>query len=87
MKLPYRYLVLSALVVVTAVGMTSCQRWIYWICRFNPFTWAVELVRHALYLKFDGTAFCVTLGTAIIFSVLAINGFNPQRAAGGRKPG
>ncbi len=29
MKLPYRYLVLSALVVVTAVGMTSCQSFPY----------------------------------------------------------
>jgi ABC-2 type transport system permease protein len=67
--------------------MQEASEWIYWICTVNPFTYAVELVRHALYLKFDGTACSVTLATALIFSVLAIKGFNPQRAAGGGKPG
>lgn len=65
--------------------MQEASEWIYWICTANPFTYAVELVRHALYLKFDGVAFSVTLATTLLFSVLAITGFNPQRAAG-KKP-
>jgi ABC-2 type transport system permease protein len=64
--------------------MQEASEWLYWICSSNPFTYAVELVRHALYMKFDLLAFSVTLGTTLLFSLLAINGFNPQRAAKGK---
>lgn len=61
--------------------MQEASEWLYWICSSNPFTYAVELVRHALYMKFDLLAFSITLGTTLLFSLLSINGFNPQRAA------
>jgi len=64
--------------------MQEASEWLYWICSTNPFTYAVELVRHALYMKFDLLAASVTLGTTLLFSLLAINGFNPQRAAKGK---
>lgn len=52
---------------------------LYAICRANPFTWAVELVRCALYLRIDwwsllgvGTALLVFLGAALL-------GYDPGR--------
>ena len=68
--------------------MQEASEWLFWICSTNPFTYAVELVRHALYMKLDSTALAVTGVSTLVFSALAIRGFNPQRAAStGKKPG
>jgi len=68
--------------------MQEASEWLFWICSVNPFTYAVELVRHALYMKLDSTALAVTGVSTLVFSALAIRGFNPQRAAStGKKPG
>lgn len=61
--------------------MQEASEWLYWICQINPFTHAVELVRHSLYLKFDWSSFGITLACTLFFSILAISGFNPQKAA------
>lgn len=63
--------------------MQEASEWLYWICSANPFSYAVELVRYSLYLKFNSEALSVVALTTLAFSVLAIRGFNPQRAARG----
>jgi ABC-2 type transport system permease protein len=52
---------------------------LYWACMANPFTHAVELVRFALYLRFDPLSFAVVLLALIAFGVLAVLGYDPQR--------
>ncbi|OCR24054.1 multidrug ABC transporter permease [Pseudomonas syringae] len=66
--------------------MQEASQWLYWLCAINPFSHAVELVRFALYERFNPLAAAVCLGLTIIFTVLAIITFNPQHAAV-RKPG
>lgn len=62
--------------------MRDSSEWLYWVCYCNPFTWAVELVRFSLYEKFNLLAFSITLGATLLFSLLAVAGFNPQRGLG-----
>ena len=57
--------------------------WVYQLARFNPFTYAIEWVRFALYGKDPGVAPYVVLGCALAFFVLACWGYDPQRGFGG----
>jgi ABC-2 type transport system permease protein len=52
---------------------------LYRISAANPFTHAVELVRFALYGKFEPVAFAVVLGCLVGFMVLALVGYTPSR--------
>ncbi|MCB1637793.1 MAG: ABC transporter permease, partial [Thiothrix sp.] len=52
---------------------------VYWLARINPFTHAVELIRFALYGQFNGLAFSVVLGALLVFFMLAVWGYDPQR--------
>ncbi|GLK92119.1 ABC transporter permease [Pseudomonas turukhanskensis] len=61
--------------------MRESSQWLYWLCALNPFSHAVELVRFALYERFNGLAMGVCLVLTVIFSVLAVISFNPQHAA------
>ncbi|MFC6672934.1 ABC transporter permease [Marinobacterium aestuariivivens] len=61
--------------------MREANEWLYWACILNPFTHAVELVRHALYTELNLQALCITAGTTAAFTLLALLGFNPERAA------
>jgi ABC-2 type transport system permease protein len=49
------------------------------LCRFNPFTHAVELIRFALYLELHPVSLAVTLGTLLAFFALAVVGYSPAR--------
>lgn len=49
------------------------------ICHFNPFTYAVEMIRFTLYGQFNLLAFEVTLGAALLFIVIAIIGYDPSK--------
>ncbi|MEP3275928.1 MAG: ABC transporter permease [Stappiaceae bacterium] len=49
------------------------------ICAANPFTYAVELIRFALYGQWNMTAFLWTLLAAAIFVSLALWGYDPAR--------
>ena len=60
---------------------------LYQICMVNPFTHAVELVRFALYEKFNLEAFAVVAGCAILFMVLAVLGYDPGRGLITRRAG
>jgi len=61
--------------------MREASEWLYWLCALNPFTHAVELVRFALYERFNPLAFGVCVGLYLLFSLLAVLTFNPQHAA------
>lgn len=60
----------------------SGAEWVYQIARFNPFTYAVEWVRFALYGKDPGLAPYVVLGCLAAFFMLACWGYDPQRGFG-----
>jgi ABC-2 type transport system permease protein len=52
---------------------------VYLICRLNPFTYAVELIRFALYGRIDWTSFAVVLGMTAVFTAGAIFAYDPAR--------
>jgi ABC-2 type transport system permease protein len=60
---------------------------LYKICMANPFTHAVELIRFALYEKFNLEAFAVVGGCAVAFMVLAVLGYDPGRGLIARRAG
>ncbi|MFG3695291.1 ABC transporter permease [Stutzerimonas stutzeri] len=61
--------------------MREANEWLFWICSVNPFTYAVELVRYALYERLDPLSLGVCLGLTLLFSLLSVLSFNPQNAA------
>ncbi|MBG6290783.1 ABC transporter permease [Pseudomonas nitroreducens] len=61
--------------------MREASQWLYWLCALNPFSHAVELLRFALYERFNPLASGVCLGLTLLFAGLAVLTFNPQHAA------
>lgn len=61
--------------------MRESSEWLYWLCALNPFTHAVELVRFALYERFNPLALAVCAVGTVVFVLLAVLTFNPQHAA------
>jgi ABC-2 type transport system permease protein len=57
------------------------------ICAWNPFTHAVELIRFALYLKFDLMSFLVTAGCFILFFAAAVFMYDPAKGLWARRKG
>ncbi|MCA0174964.1 MAG: ABC transporter permease [Proteobacteria bacterium] len=60
----------------------SGAEWVFWLARANPFTYAVEWMRYALYGKDPGLAPWVVLGTLLACFGLAVWGYDPQRGFG-----
>jgi ABC-2 type transport system permease protein len=60
---------------------------VYFICRLNPFTYAVELLRFALYTEVDWVSLAVVLGATIVFTGGAIFAYDPARGLGSRRGG
>ena len=52
---------------------------LYYVSLANPFTYAVELIRFALYGMFEPMAALVVTGTMVLFFLLAVIGYDPQR--------
>ena len=52
---------------------------LYWICQFNPFTHAVELVRFALYGKIQWLSLLVVVLCTLVFLAAAVVGYDPLR--------
>jgi len=50
-----------------------------WICRLNPFTHAVELIRFALYLQLNLVSLGVVTVSALVFFLAALWGYEPAR--------
>jgi ABC-2 type transport system permease protein len=59
---------------------------IYWVSMANPFTYAVEMIRYALYGMFEPVSALVVAGSAVLFFLLAVHGYDPQRGMGRRGP-
>ena len=57
---------------------------VYHLARLNPFTHAVELIRFAFYGQFNAVAAAVVMGSLVVFFVLAVLGYDPQRGLVGR---
>jgi ABC-2 type transport system permease protein len=53
--------------------------WIWWACQINPFTYATELVRFALYLRFEWVSALMVAGYLVLFVLLAVAGYDPGR--------
>ena len=60
---------------------------VYTICRLNPFTYAVELIRFALYNRIDWTSLAVVMGMTILFTAGAIIAYDPARGLIARRGG
>ncbi|WP_029003323.1 ABC transporter permease [Azorhizobium doebereinerae] len=58
---------------------------LYWVCLANPFTYAVELVRNALYGVVEPVSALVVAGCAAAFFTLAVWAYDPGRGILGRR--
>lgn len=58
---------------------------LYDICRFNPFTYAVELIRWSLYLEFNASVMAVCAGVTALFMAAAIYAYDPTKGLIGRR--
>jgi ABC-2 type transport system permease protein len=54
---------------------------IYELARFDPFTYAVEMMRFAIYGEINLLALAVVMGCMAVFFVTAVIGYDPQRGA------
>jgi ABC-2 type transport system permease protein len=52
---------------------------LYFVSLANPFTYAVELIRFALYGAFEPVAALVVAAAALVFFMFAVIGYDPQR--------
>jgi ABC-2 type transport system permease protein len=55
------------------------SEFLYDVSMANPFTYAVELIRFALYGEFELLSALVVTATALLFFLLAVVGYDPQR--------
>ncbi len=60
---------------------------VYTICRLNPFTYAVELIRFALYMTIDWTSLVVVLVMTIVVTTGDIVAYDPARGLIARRGG
>ena len=58
---------------------------LYDICRFNPFTYAVELIRFALYGEVNWLAFGIVVGATVFFMGAAVYAYDPSKGLLGRR--
>lgn len=52
---------------------------LYQICTYNPFTYAVELIRFALYGQLNVEAALWVIGSLAVFAALSVYGYDPSR--------
>src|SRR5207248_2832489 len=52
---------------------------VYTICRLNPFTYGIELIRFSLYGKLDPVSLAVVVVAATVFTIGAILAYDPAR--------
>jgi len=56
----------------------SGSQWVYFVAIINPFTYAVELIRFALYGELEPLSAAVICGSTVLFFLMAVFGYNPQ---------
>jgi len=69
---------LAWLEVLPALIVSGLMQWVYVVATVNPFTYAVELIRFALYGQLEPLSAAVVCGATIVFFLLAVHGYNPQ---------
>jgi ABC-2 type transport system permease protein len=57
------------------------------ICALNPFTYAVELIRFALYGRFEPAALAIVAAATLVFAAAATYAFDPARGFRARLTG
>ena len=67
--------------------MRESSDFLYQLCALNPFTYAIELIRFALYERFNGEAAAYTLIALVIFLGAAVYAYDPARGMMSRKGG
>ncbi len=60
---------------------------LYDICLFNPFTYAVELIRFALYAQVNWPAVGIVIAVTVAFLGAAIYAYDPSKGLVGRRRG
>jgi ABC-2 type transport system permease protein len=60
---------------------------LYDICRFNPFTYAVELIRFAFYGQVEPLSLAVVVGCTTVFLGLSVLAYDPGRGVIARRGG
>jgi len=60
---------------------------LYYVCLFNPFTHAVDLIRFSLYGQINWVALAVVLACTLVFLGAAVIGYDPLRGFLSRKEG
>lgn len=60
---------------------------LYEICRLNPFTYVVELIRFGYHGQVDWLSLAVVLGCTVLFLGAAIYAYNPSKGLIGRRGG
>jgi ABC-2 type transport system permease protein len=60
---------------------------LYYVCLFNPFTHAIELIRFALYGRISPTSLSVVAGCATVFLFAAVIAYDPARGFLARRGG
>jgi ABC-2 type transport system permease protein len=60
---------------------------LYYVCEFNPFTHAVELIRFALYGQMNWLSLAVVCGCTAAFMIGAIMAYDPSRGFIARRGG
>jgi ABC-2 type transport system permease protein len=59
---------------------------LYYVAQASPFTHAVELIRFALEGQFNAKAAAIVSSATVLFFMLAVIGYNPQRGVIRRAP-
>jgi len=67
--------------------MREGSLWLYYICLYNPFTYAVELIRFAFYLEVNWQALAVVVGCLLVFIGLSVWAYDPSFGIQQRKAG
>ncbi len=65
--------------------MKEGSLWLYYICLYNPFTWAVELIRFAFYLQVNWLALGVVVACTALFLGVAVLAYDPSFGVQQRK--
>ncbi len=67
--------------------MAEASPLLHRICSFNPFTYAVELIRFALYGQVNWLALAVVVGCGLVFFGAAVFAYNPSKGLIARRGG
>jgi ABC-2 type transport system permease protein len=67
--------------------MREGSLWLYYLCLYNPFTYAVELIRFAFYMEVNWQALAVVMGCLLVFLGLSVWAYDPSFGIQQRKAG